>query len=103
MVYRKVVALIKELRKDIENDKRLERILDTDLGGIMTTLKTEFPNLKQKDYTMFGYLALGFDAPIISHLMGINTNLVYVSKYRIKKLIEDSESARKSEFLAVLS
>ena len=103
VVYRKAVALIKELRKDIENDKRLERILDTDLGGIMTTLKTEFPNLKQKDYTMFGYLALGFDAPIISHLMGINTNLVYVSKYRIKKLIEDSESARKSEFLAVLS
>ena len=103
IVYRKVVALIKDLRKDVENDRKLERTLDADLGGIMTILKTEFPNLKQKDYTMFGYLALGFDAPIISHLMGINPNLVYVSKYRLKKLIEESDTTCKSEFMAILS
>lgn len=103
VVYRKVVAIIKNLRNDVENDRKLERTLDADLGGIMTALKTEFPNMKQKDYTMFGYLALGFDAPIISHLMGMNPNQVYVSKYRFKKLIEDSESTRKSEFLAILS
>lgn len=103
IVYRQVVSLIKELRKDIENDRKLERTLDADLGGIMTCLKTEFPNLKQKDYTLFGYLALGFDALIISRLMGTNQNTIYVSKYRLKKLIEESNTSRKSEFLTILS
>jgi tetratricopeptide (TPR) repeat protein len=103
IVYRQVVSLIKELRKDIENDRKLERTLDADLGGIMTCLKTEFPNLKQKDYTLFGYLALGFDALIISRLMGTNQNTIYVSKYRLKKLIEASNTSRKSEFLTILS
>lgn len=103
MVYRQVVSLIKDLRKEIENDRKLERTLDADLGGIMTCLKSEFPNLKQKYYTLFGYLALGFDAPIISHLMGTNPNSVYVSKYRLKKLIEESETSRKSEFLTILN
>ena len=103
IVYRQVVSLVKELRKEIENDKKLQRTLDTDLGGIMTSLKTDFPNLKQKDYTLFGYLALGFDAPIISHLTGTNPNSIYVSKYRLKKLIERSETSRKTEFLTILS
>ena len=103
IVYRQVVSLIKELRKEIENDRKLERTLDADLGGIMTSLKTEFPNLKQKDYTLFGYLALGFDAPLISRLIGTSPNSIYVSKYRLKKLIEGSETSRKSEFLTILS
>ena len=103
LIYKQVTTLVKELRKEVENDRKLERTLDADLGGIMTDLKTEFPNLKQRDCTLFGYLALGFDAPIISHLMGTNPNSVYVSKYRLKKLIEESEIPRKSEFLAILS
>ena len=103
IIYKQVASLVKELRKEIESDKKLERTIDMNLGGIMTYLKTEFPNLKQRDCTLFGYLALGFDAPIISHLMGTNSNSVYVSKYRLKKLIEESETARKSEILAILS
>lgn len=102
IVYRQVVSLVKELRKEVENNKKLERTLDADLGGIMTCIKTEFPNLKQKDYTLFAYFAVGFDAPIISHLMGTNPNTVYVSKYRLKKLIEESETVRKAEFMAIL-
>lgn len=103
MIYKQVVSLIKDLRKDIENCKKFERTLDADLNGVMTHLRREFPSLKEKDYTLFGYLALGFDAYIISHFMGCSPNSVYINKSRLKKLIEASETEHRSEFMEIIS
>jgi hypothetical protein len=54
LVYKKVVSLINELKKDIENSSRFDRILDSELNGMMTNLKTEFPRLNQRYYILFG-------------------------------------------------
>ena len=102
-VYRQVTKLIDNLRKDIDSQEDLERTLDKDLGGIMTSFKKEFPKLRTKDRHFFGYLALGFDITIISHFMGCTQNSLYIRKSRLKKHIEESDSEYKNEYLQIIS
>lgn len=102
LVYKKVVSLINELKEDIQNSSRFDKILDSELDGIMTNLKTEFPKLNQRYYMLFGYLALGFNYPIISHFMGCSENAVRIIKNRLKSTIKNSDAEHKSEFLEVI-
>ncbi len=103
LIYRNVVSLIDELRSEIGNNDDFEVMLNKDLDNIMTKLRSELPNLKNKDYALFGYLALGFDATIISHFMDCTVNTVYIRKSRLKKAIEDSDSENKSLFMEIIS
>ena len=103
IVYKKVVSLIDELRGEIENSEDFEAMLDADLDGIMTKLHTELPDLKKKDFSLFGYLALGFDATIISHFMDCTVNTIYIRKSRLKKVIEESDADHKQLFMEVIS
>lgn len=103
IVYKKVVSLIDELRGEIENSEDFEAMLDADLDGIMTKLHTELPDLKKKDFSLFGYLVLGFDATIISHFMDCTVNTIYIRKSRLKKVIEDSDADHKQLFMEVIS
>ena len=103
LIYRKVVSLIDELRKEIGNNEDFELMLDKDLDGIMTKLHSALPVLKKKDYALFGYMALGFDATIISHFMDCTVNTIYIRKSRLKKAIEESGSEHKSLFKEIIS
>lgn len=102
-IYRDVVSLIDELRNEIGNREEFEEMLDKDLDGIMLKLRSELAGLKKKDYALFGYLALGFDATIISHFMDCTVNTVYIRKSRLKKAIEESEAEHKSLFMEIIS
>ena len=102
IIYKKVVSLINDLRREIENNRKFERHLDSDLNGILTHLKKEFPQLKQKYYTLFGFLALGFNTPVISHFMGFSETAIYTIKSRLKKLIEESDAEHKADFLEII-
>ena len=103
LIYKNVVSLIDELRHEIGNSEDFELMLDKDLDGIMSKLRSDFSSLKQKDYSLFGYLALGFDATIISHFMDCTVNTVYIRKSRLKKAIEESDSENKSLFMEIIS
>lgn len=102
IMYREVVRLINELRCDIQDCKVLEKMLDEDLGGIMTSLNTELPNLSGKDHALIGYLALGFDSVLISHFMNTSPNSIYIRKSRLKKVIEESDAEHKAVFLEII-
>lgn len=102
LVYKKVVSLINELKKDISNNSRFDRALDSELNGMMTNLKTEFPRLNQRYYILFGYLALGFKSPIIAHFMGCSENAVRIIKNRLKSTIKDSDAEHRADFMEVI-
>lgn len=102
LVYKKVVSLINELKKDIENTSRFDKTLDSELNGMMTNLRTEFPKLNQRYYMLFGYLALGFKSPIIAHFMGCSENAVRIIKNRLKSTIKNSDTEHKDDFLEVI-
>ena len=103
MVYRKVISLIDELRTEIGSNDDFESMLNKDLDGIMFKLRSALPDLKKKDYALFGYLALGFDATIISHFMDCTVNTIYIRKSRLKKAIEESDSKYKNLFLEIMT
>ena len=102
LIYKKVVSLINELKRDVENSSRFDKLIDSELDGMMTNLRNEFPNLNQRYYMLFGYLALGFNYPIISHFMGCSENAVRIIKNRLKSTIKNSIAEHKSEFLEVI-
>lgn len=103
LVYRKVVSLIDELRTEIGSNDDIESMLNNDLDGIMIKLRSALPDLKKKDCKLFGYLALGFDATIISHFMDCTVNTIYIRKCRLKKAIEESDSEHKNLFLEIIA
>jgi len=102
IMYREVTRLIDELRHDIKDSKVLERMLDDDLDGLLSTLRNEIPDLTRKDHTLIGYLALGFDVVMISHFMDCSPNSIYIRKSRLKKTIEDSGAEHKDVFLQII-
>lgn len=102
LVYKKVVSLINELKRDVENSSRFDKLLDSELDGMMTNLRTEFPKLNHRYYMLFGYLALGFNYPIISHFMGCSENAVRIIKNRLKSTIKNSDAEHRTEFLEVI-
>ena len=103
LIYRKFDSLIDELRTEIGSNNDFESMLNNDLDGIMIKLRSALPDLKKKDYTLFGYLALGFDATIISHFMDCTVNTIYIRKCRLKKAIEESDSEHKNLFLEIIA
>jgi hypothetical protein len=102
MMYSRVVAMVNELKVDMQDHLKLEAMLDEDLNGVMTALRREV-KMKEIDYIIFAYIALGFDATTISRLIDTSVNTVYIRKSRIKKLIEESDISFMDTFMVILS
>ena len=101
-MYNRVVAMINEIRGDKNCIGELESILDKDLDGLMTALRSEI-KAKDVDYAIYAYCIIGFDATTISNLLDLSVNQVYIRKSRIKRQIENSGSENKARFLEMLS
>ena len=101
-MYSRVVTMINEIRGDKSSIGELESILDKDLDGLMTALRSEI-KAKEVDYSIYAYSIIGFDATTISNLLDLSVNQVYIRKSRIKRQIENSDSENKSRFLEMLS
>lgn len=102
LIYKKVVSLINDLRHEIVNNTKLERMLDEDLNGLLTQFHTEYPEFSKRDYTLMAYLTLGFDATLISHFMNCTPNSIYIRKSRLKKIIEEADTEHKEVFLEII-
>ena len=101
-MYSRVVTMINEIRGDKTSIGELESILDKDLDGLMTALRSEI-KAKEVDYSIYAYSIIGFDATTISNLLDLSVNQVYIRKSRIKRQIENSDSENKARFLEMLS
>ena len=103
LIFKKVVALINEIKNDSENRIAFEQMLDKDLDMIMTNIRAEMPKLKEIDIAIFGYLIVGFDATTISRLLKISVNNVYAHKRRLRLKIENQNPLHKNQFLEILT
>ena len=102
-MYKKVLKLINEVKKDYSNRTRFEAMLDEDLDMIMTHLREEMPKFSETDYSIFSYLIVGFDATTISRLLDISVNNIYAHKRRIRIRIEKYQPEHASQFLEILT
>ena len=103
VMYKKVLKLINEVKKDYSNRARFEAMLDEDLDMIMTHLREEMPKFSETDYSIFSYLIVGFDATTISRLLDISVNNIYAHKRRIRIRIEKYQPEHASQFLEMLT
>ena len=103
VMYKKVLKLINEVKKDYSNRARFEAMLDEDLDMIMTHLREEMPKFSETDYSIFSYLVVGFDATTISRLLDISVNNIYAHKRRIRIRIEKYQPEHASQFLEMLT
>ncbi len=103
VIFKKVVALINEVKNDSENRIAFERMLDNDLDKIMTNIRAEMPKLKEIDIAIFAYLIIGFDATTISRLLEMSVNNVYAHKRRLRLKIEKQNPLHMNQFLEILT
>ena len=103
VMYKKVLKLINEVKKDYLNRARFEAMLDEDLDMIMTHLRKEMPKFSETDYSIFSYLIVGFDATTISRLLDISVNNIYAHKRRIRIRIEKYQPEHATQFLEMLT
>ena len=103
LMFKKVTSLINEVKNDSKNRKAFEAMLDNDLDGIMTNIRSEMPKLKELDYSIFSYLIVGFDATTISRLLDESVNNIYARKRRLRIKIEERNPEHAAQFLEILS
>lgn len=103
VMYKKVLKLMNEVKKDYSNRARFEAMLDEDLDMIMTRLRKEMPKFSETDFAIFSYLIVGFDATTISRLLDISVNNIYAHKRRIRIRIEERQPEHASQFFEILT
>ncbi len=95
---KKILAILDE-----PNQKDLESMLDDNLDGIMTKLRSEMPNTTEKDFRFITFLILGFDTKTIARMMGYNVSTVYTKRHNIKDKILRLDSEHQSLFSELIS
>ena len=101
-IYDKVVSIVSGFKDDYSNKDIIEGMLNDGLDDIMIHLRSEMSHLKEKDYSVFSLLAIGFDVTTISHLLNTTMNTIYIRKSRIRQQIETDNPEHKQQFMSVL-
>ena len=100
---RKIMAVVKDILSRVNSTNggpsELEKIIDKELEGAMSTLRTEMPKLKQQDFTAITYFIAGFDAVLISRLMDVDQAKVHMMKFRLAARIKQTAEKKDHDTL----
>ncbi len=103
MIYRKVKNVIEDLSDNEKTLDELEDIVNKCRNGIMTRLRREMPELKEKDFKLACYLFAGFSNRVICVFTGDRIENVYKRKSRLKARIAASDTPGCRAFLDTMS
>lgn len=98
-IYRKVQSIVESFGTDSEAFSELETMINMTRQSVLNVLKSELPNLKEKDYQFFCYVFSGFSSRSISLLLKDNIDTVYQHRSRWKKRLEAMDVPHKDLFL----
>ena len=99
-IYERVRGLAAELENSGEG--RLEAMIDEGLDGIMTKLKTDFPDMNEKDCRFVAFQILGLDAKTMSYVTGYSVTTIYTKRNRLKNRLLKSTSDNRDLYIEVL-
>ena len=81
----------------------LQDLVDAKTGGLITSLREDFPTIRMEELLVFSYSAVGFNNDITFRLIGVSCkNSVSVIRTRLRYKIIRRHSKRKDEYLALL-
>lgn len=96
-IYARVKRIVSVI--DDGNQKKLERMIDENLDGIMRKLRTDLPDSTDNDFRFIALNILGFDAKNIARVMGYAVQSVYTKRVRLRSKIASLPSEHKDFYL----
>ena len=96
-IYSKVRGIVSVI--DGCNQKKLERMIDENLDGIMRKLHEDLPDATANDFRFIALNILGFDAKTIARVMGYAVQSVYTKRVRLRARISALDSENKEFYL----
>ena len=100
VLFKRVSEILKEIDGDQKGILRLQDYIEEHLDHPISRLRKDIPSLKEKDILLFCYLVIGYDAPLISVLMGTEKeSTVYCWKNRLLDRIKRLPPARGRRYL----
>lgn len=84
---------------NIDRQQEREALIDSKTGGILSSLRRNFPSIKDLDIQIVTYSLMGFDTTLICLLTGMNPGNVYTRKSRLKDKILKSDIEDKDRYL----
>lgn len=108
LVKKKISNEIEKLIEDFSSNKlkisELEKFVNKNYSNIIISFKSDFPNLKEADYLLFLYTALGFSISAIAlFLKEDKLDAVYNRKARLKTKIRKLNPEHANSYIAILS
>lgn len=97
--YKDVIAAV---HNPSSGQKKFEKKLDEDLNGIMTKLRTDFPEFSEEQFRFASCVIAGFDSSSLSILFNGTKNNMNVRKFRMKDRILSKETPNKDLYAAFL-
>jgi len=100
----KVAEILKEIDGDRKGFRKLRKFIEDNLDKPISHLISDIPGLKEVDVQLFCYLVIGYDASLISLLMGIDSlNTVYSRKNRLVGRIKKLPPAKARRYLDLIA
>lgn len=81
-----------------ETSKEREEFINEKTDGLLRNLRKDCPTINETDINLLCYMAMGFDATLISLITGMSTGSYYTRKSRIKERILSEDNPRKEYY-----
>lgn len=103
VMFKRVGEILKEIDGDEKGVRRLQEYIEEHLDHPLSGLRKDIPSLKDKDILLFCYLVIGYDAPLISVLMGTGKeSTIYCWKNRLLDRIKKLPVSRARRYLDLI-
>ncbi len=103
-LYAELKRSIRDIGMDSKGQNEFEMLLNESFDNVMTHFRETFPDKKPRYYQLVSYLFAGFGSSTICAIIpGFQKHNVHVERYRIKQMIQSSDSQYKEQFLRLLS
>lgn len=86
-IYKLVKAEINKIANDKGTMVQLEKIVNRHKRNVINLVRTEIPNISQRDIKLLCYIYAGFSAKSISIFIGETTGNILTRKYRLRNKI----------------
>ena len=98
-IYSKVRSALNVIEGDAEGQRKLEAMIDRDLDGIMTKLRSDFPGRTDEEFRFIAYLIIGLSPKTIACIQNCAPGSVYNRKMRLKERLSNLNSPWRDQYL----
>ena len=102
-LYTELKRSIRDIGMDDKSQIEFELLLNETFDNVMAHFRESFPDKKPRYYQFVSYLFAGFESSTICAIIpGFQKHNVHVERYRLKRMIRDSDSQYREQFMRLI-